>query len=77
VIVKNKEVTQTERLKWRNLMDRLKRIQWLKERHQQLHRECEESPSKDLKKEKLLIKDEIERLQYNPDEHQGGVENFR
>ena len=77
MIVKNKEVTQTERLKWRNLMDRLKRIQWLKERHQQLHRECEESPSKDLKKEKLLIKDEIERLQYNPDEHQGGVENFR
>ena len=24
-----------------------------------------------------LIKDEIERLQYNPDEHQGGVESFR
>ena len=57
-------------------MDRLKRIQWLKERHKQLHMECEQSPSKDLKKEKLLIKDEIERLQYNPDEHQGGVENF-
>ncbi len=58
-------------------MNKLERIQWLKERHQQLHRECEETPSKDLKKEKLLIKDEIERLQYNPDEHQGGVENFR
>jgi len=58
-------------------MNRLERIQWLKERHQQLHRECEETPSKDLNKEKLLIKDEIERLQYNPDEHQGGVESFR
>jgi hypothetical protein len=57
-------------------MDKHKRIQWLKEKHQQLHRECEATPSKDLKKQKLLIKDEIERLQYNPDEHQGGVESF-
>ena len=57
-------------------MDKHKRIQWLKEKHRQLHRECETNPSKDLKKEKLLIKDEIERLQYNPDEYQGGVESF-
>ena len=57
-------------------MDKHKRIQWLKEKHRQLHRECEQSPSKELKKEKLLIKDEIERLQYDPDEHQGGVESF-
>lgn len=57
-------------------MDKHKRIQWLKEKHRQLHRECEQSPSKDLKKEKLLIKDEIERLQYDPDTHQGGVESF-
>ena len=57
-------------------MDKHKRIQWLKEKHRKLHRECEANPSKDLKKEKLLIKDEIERLQYNPDEHQGGVESF-
>ena len=57
-------------------MDKHKRIQWLKEKHRQLHRECEQSPSKELKKEKLLIKDEIERLQYDPDTHQGGVESF-
>ena len=57
-------------------MDKHKRIQWLKEKHRQLHRECEATPSKDLKKEKLLIKDEIERLQYDPDTHQGGVESF-
>jgi len=57
-------------------MDKHKRIQWLKEKHRQLHRECEANPSKDLKKEKLLIKDEIERLQYDPDTHQGGVESF-
>lgn len=57
-------------------MNKLQRIQWLKEKHRKLHRECEENPSKDLKKEKLLIKDEIERLQYDPDEHQGGVESF-
>jgi len=58
-------------------MDKHKRIQWLKEKHRQLHRECKENPSKDLKKEKLLIKDEIERLQYDSDTHQGGVESFR
>lgn len=58
-------------------MNRVERIQWLKERHQQLHKECETSPSRELKKEKLAIKDEIERLQYDPDEHQGGVEYFR
>lgn len=57
-------------------MNKLERIQWLKEKHRQLHRECEQSPSKELKKEKLLIKDEIERLQYDPDTHQGGVESF-
>jgi hypothetical protein len=57
-------------------MNKLQRIQWLKEKHRQLHRECEANPSKDLKKEKLVIKDEIERLQYDPDEHQGGVESF-
>lgn len=57
-------------------MNRLKRIQWLKEKHQKLHKECTINPSKELKKQKLLIKDEIERLQYNPDEHQGGVESF-
>ena len=57
-------------------MDKHKRIQWMKEKHRQLHRECEANPSKDLKKEKLLIKDEIERLQYDSDTHQGGVESF-
>lgn len=57
-------------------MDKQKRIQWLKEKHRQLHRECEQTPSRELKKEKLLIKDEIERLQYDPDTHQGGVESF-
>jgi len=57
-------------------MDKHKRIQWLKEKHRQLHRECQQSPTKELKKEKLLIKDEIERLQYDPDTHQGGVESF-
>ena len=57
-------------------MNKIKRIQWLKERHQKLHEQCEKTPTKDLKKEKLLIKDEIERLQYDPDEHQGGVESF-
>ena len=36
-------------------MDKHKRIQWLKEKHHQLHRECEENPSKDLKKEKLIL----------------------
>lgn len=59
------------------LMNRVERIQWLKERHKQLHKECQATPSKELKKEKLSIKDEIERLEYNPDEHQGGVESFR
>lgn len=57
-------------------MNRVERIQWLKERHQQLHKECKDNPSRDLKKEKLAVKDEIERLQYDPDEHQGGVESF-
>jgi len=58
-------------------MTREQRIQWLKEKHQQLHEECENNPSRELKKEKLFVKDEIERLQFNPDEHQGGVEYFR
>jgi len=58
-------------------MDRIERIQWLKEKHQKLHKECDINPTKELKKAKLFIKDEIERLSYNPDEHQGGVEYFR
>jgi len=32
---------------------------------------------KKMKLEKLKIKDEIERLQYDPDVHGGGVESFR
>ena len=58
-------------------MTKEERIQYLQEKHKQLHEECEKTPTKELKKEKLFVKDEIERLRYNPDEHQGGVEYFR
>lgn len=65
-------------------MSNIKRIQWLKERHRDLHQRIEvciaEKVSDDilskLKKEKLSIKDEIRRLEWNSDEHQGGVEMF-
>ena len=61
-----------------------KRIQWLKERHKDLHQRIEvciaEKVSDDilskLKKEKLRLKDEIRRLEWNADEYQGGVEMF-
>ena len=61
-----------------------KRIQWLKERHKDLHQRIEvciaEKVSDDilnkLKKEKLKLKDEIRRLEWNADEYQGGVEMF-
>ena len=34
-------------------MDKLQKIQWLKEKHRKLHRECEGNPSKELKKEMI------------------------
>ena len=58
------------------------RIQYLEEQHQRLHKEVAELEKKndpsirDRKKEKLMLKDEIERLtaQYESD---SGVEYFR
>ena len=65
-------------------MDRIKRLQWLREKHKELHQKIEvciaEKVSDDVvnkfKKEKLQYKDEIRRLEWNSDEHQGGVEMF-
>ena len=65
-------------------MSDIKRIQWLKEKHRDLHQKIEvciaEKVSDDIiskfKKEKLKIKDELRRLEWSADEHQGGVEMF-
>ena len=65
-------------------MDRIKRLQWLKEKHREIHQKIEvciaEKVSDDVvnkfKKEKLKYKDEIRKLEWNPDEYQGGVEMF-
>ncbi len=62
-------------------MSDIKRIQWLKERHRTLHQKIEEYSNDDeivsrFKKEKLRLKDEIRRLEWNADEYQGGVEMF-
>tara|TARA_B100002019_G_C21071495_1_gene499250 strand:+ start:570 stop:800 length:231 start_codon:yes stop_codon:yes gene_type:complete len=65
-------------------MSNIKRIQWLKEKHREHHKmieaaEAEKAPDEfitRLKKEKLQYKDEIERLEWNADEYQGGVEMF-
>ena len=61
-------------------MSVINRIQWLKERHRRLHQKIEECTDEDIvrhfKKEKLRLKDEIRRLEWNADEYQGGVEMF-
>lgn len=65
-------------------MSKIERIQWLKERHRRLHQKIEECTNNKVsdeivshfKKEKLRLKDEIRRLEWNADEYQGGVEMF-
>lgn len=52
-----------------------KRLDWLKNKHQQLHDECEKNPSDELKKQKLVIKDEISNMEW-AEMYQGGVEDF-
>ena len=62
----------------------IERIQFLKEKHSDLSIKIEVCISekvsddiiKKLKKEKLRLKDEIRRLEWNADEYQGGVEMF-
>ena len=56
-----------------NLRDR---IETLKQKHKKMHQECEETPSTELKKKKLALKDEIQDLEW-ADMYQGGVESFR
>ena len=51
------------------------RIINLKEQHAELHEECEQNPTTELKKRKLALKDEIQDLEW-ADMYQGGVESF-
>ena len=66
-------------------MKNKERAEILKVKHEELHQKIEQGQSlymndnelKKMKLEKLKIKDEIERLQYDPDVHGGGVESFQ
>ena len=41
-----------------------KRLEWLKNKHTQLHEECERNPSDELKKQKLVVKHEISNMEW-------------
>lgn len=66
-------------------MTNKERAEILKVKHEELHKKIEEAQSlylndddmKKMKFEKLRIKDEIARLEYDFDVHGGGVESFR
>ena len=51
------------------------RIINLKEQHAEIHKECEQNPTTELKKIKLALKDEIQDREW-ADMYQGGVEYF-
>ena len=61
-------------------MDEDQRISFLKEKHKEIHDICEANPTPELKKQKLALKDEINKLEvkknYLYDEHAGGLDGF-
>tara|TARA_B100001094_G_scaffold304848_1_gene334188 strand:+ start:4287 stop:4481 length:195 start_codon:yes stop_codon:yes gene_type:complete len=56
------------------------RIAVLETMHKDLHDQCEKNPTAELKKRKLEVKTELQKLQtkkdYDYDEHAGGIETF-
>lgn len=56
------------------------KIAVLESLHKDLHDQCEKNPTTELKKRKLEVKTELQRLQtkrdYDYDEHAGGIETF-
>ena len=55
------------------------KIAVLESMHKDLHDQCEKNPTAELKKRKLEVKTELQRLKnsdYNYDEHAGGIESF-
>ena len=55
------------------------KISVLESMHKDLHDECEKNPTTELKKRKLEVKTEQQKLKnsnYNYDEHAGGIETF-
>ena len=55
------------------------KISVLESMHKDLHDQCEKNPTTELKKRKLEVKTELQKLKnldYNYDEHAGGIETF-